>query len=169
MLEVKNLTKIYKSKRRKKVKALDNVSFTLPGHGMVFIIGKSGSGKSTLLNMLGGLDEITEGEIVVNGNRFSSFSPEDYANYRNTCVGFIFQDFHLLDDLTVGENVALSLDLQRSSSDKKIAEALKRVDLEGMKSAIPWSFLADRSSVWRLPERSSKTLPSFSRTSRRAI
>ena len=137
MLEVKNLTKIYKSKRRKKVKALDNVSFTLPGHGMVFIIGKSGSGKSTLLNMLGGLDEITEGEIVVNGNRFSSFSPEDYANYRNTCVGFIFQDFHLLDDLTVGENVALSLDLQRSSSDKKIAEALKRVDLEGYEKRYP--------------------------------
>lgn len=137
MLEVKNLTKVYKSKHRKKVKALDNVNFSLPGHGMVFIIGKSGSGKSTLLNMLGGLDEITEGEIVVNGNRFSTFSHEDYANYRNTCVGFIFQDFHLLDDLTVGENVALSLDLQHSSNKKKIAEALKRVDLEGYEKRYP--------------------------------
>ena len=69
MLRVENLTKIYKSKHRKKVKALDSVSFTLPENGMIFMIGKSGSGKSTLLNMLGGLDEITQGEIIVNGNR----------------------------------------------------------------------------------------------------
>ena len=115
MLEIKNLTKEYKIKRRKTVKALDNVSFTFPNHGMVFIIGKSGSGKSTLLNMLGGLDEITRGEIIINGNRFSDFTREDYANYRNTCVGFIFQDFHLLDDLTVADNVALSLDLQHAT------------------------------------------------------
>ena len=127
MLEIKNLTKEYKIKRRKTVKALDNVSFTFPNHGMVFIIGKSGSGKSTLLNMLGGLDEITKGEIIINGNRFSDFTREDYANYRNTCVGFIFQDFHLLDDLTVADNVALSLDLQHATDREKVLEALKKV------------------------------------------
>ena len=137
MLRVENLTKIYKSKHRKKVKALDSVSFTLPENGMIFIIGKSGSGKSTLLNMLGGLDEITRGEIIVDGNRLSSFSQKDYDNYRNTCVGFIFQDFHLLDDLTVEENVALALDLQCSSDEEKVLDALKRVDLEGYEKRYP--------------------------------
>ena len=137
MLRVKNLTKIYKSKHRKKVKALDNVSFTLPESGMIFIIGKSGSGKSTLLNMLGGLDEITQGEIIVDGNRLSSFSHKDYDDYRNTCVGFIFQDFHLLDDLTVAQNVALSLDLQAESDKAKVLDALKRVDLEGYEKRYP--------------------------------
>ena len=68
MLEVKHLTKIYVTKKKKYVLALDDVSFTLPDKGLVFIVGKSGSGKSTLLNMISGLDSITDGDIIADGN-----------------------------------------------------------------------------------------------------
>ena len=68
MLEIKNLSKLYISKKKKHVLALDDISFTLPDKGLVFIIGKSGSGKSTLLNLISGLDSITNGDIIADGN-----------------------------------------------------------------------------------------------------
>ena len=77
MIKIENLTKIYKSKKRKKVKALDNINLTLPNNGLVFVLGKSGSGKSTLLNLIGGLDNITEGLVTVDGNVISSFSEKN--------------------------------------------------------------------------------------------
>ena len=94
MIEFKNLTKIYPSKRKykKDVLALDHLNLTLPDTGMVFIIGKSGSGKSTLLNLIGGLDKISEGDIIADGNSLVSFRESDLTNYRCSYVGFIFQD-----------------------------------------------------------------------------
>ena len=71
MIEIKNLTKIYKSKKGLKTTAINNINLKIANKGMLFITGKSGSGKSTLLNLLGGLDDITEGQILING-----FSPE---------------------------------------------------------------------------------------------
>ena len=112
MIKVENLTKIYNTKNNEKVKALDSLNFVLPDTGLVFVIGKSGSGKSTLLNMLGGLDGMTSGDIVADGNRFSQFAQKDYDSYRNSRIGFVFQDFHLIDSINVYDNVALSFDLQ---------------------------------------------------------
>lgn len=138
MITVKNLSKAYKSKKNSRlVKALRSVSFTLPDTGLVFITGKSGSGKSTLLNMLGGLDEITEGEIIVNGNNFSDFKTQDYDNYRNSFTGFVFQDFYLLDSFTVAENVCFSLDLLQKSDMEKVEKALTQVDLDGFARRYP--------------------------------
>ena len=77
MIKVENLTKIYNAKNNEKIKALDSLNFVLPDTGLVFVIGKSGSGKSTLLNMLGGLDGMTSGDIVADGNRFSQFAQKD--------------------------------------------------------------------------------------------
>ena len=74
MIRINNLTKIYKSKRRSRSKALDNINLTLPNKGLVFVLGKSGSGKSTLLNLIGGLDNITKGSIIVDGNNISYFN-----------------------------------------------------------------------------------------------
>ena len=113
MISINNLTKIYKSKKRNKVKALDNVSLTLPNSGLVFVLGKSGSGKSTLLNLIGGLDKITEGCIIVDGNDISRFKEKDFCDYRNTHIGFIFQDYHLIDELTIYDNICLSLNLRK--------------------------------------------------------
>ena len=132
MLEVKNLFKIYKTKNGADVKALDGVSLQFPEKGMVFLLGKSGSGKSTLLNVCGGLDGATDGEIIVKGKSSKKFSQGDFDSYRNTCVGFIFQEYNILNEFSVEDNIALALELQGKPKDKKaVADLLKQVDLEG--------------------------------------
>ena len=131
MIEVKNLTKIYKSKNKETCVAVNDVSFVLEEKGFVFIIGKSGSGKTTLLSLIGGLDNITSGNIIINGNHFDKFKYKDFINYRNSMIGYIFQDFHLIDELTIKENITLSLQLQNKCDDGKISNSLKQVDLAG--------------------------------------
>lgn len=131
MLQVKNLVKRYTTKGET-VTALDHVSVRFPEKGMVFLLGKSGSGKSTLLNVSGGLDTPDEGEIIVNGKSSKDFSASDFDSYRNTYVGFIFQEYNILSELTVAENVALALELQGKPCDAEQVNALLRqVDLEG--------------------------------------
>ena len=126
MLEIRDIRKTYQTKKGTPTRALDGVSLTFPARGLVFILGKSGSGKSTLLNICGGLDRPDEGEIVVRGRSSKDFSAEDFDSYRNTCVGFIFQEYNLLDEFTVEENVALALELQgmkRGTDDARRARA----------------------------------------------
>lgn len=137
MIKIDNLTKVYKSKRRSKVKALDNINLTLPNNGLVFVLGKSGSGKSTLLNLIGGLDSITEGTVIVDGNDISNFKEKEFCDYRNTHIGFIFQDYHLIDELTVYDNIVLSLNLRRIEDKELVSNALKKVDLEGYENRYP--------------------------------
>ena len=137
MIKIEKLTKIYNSKKRKKVKALDNINLTLPNNGLVFVLGKSGSGKSTLLNLIGGLDSITEGSIIVDGNDISNFSESKFCDYRNTHIGFIFQDYHLIDELTVYDNIVLSLNLRRIEDKEDVLNALKKVDLEDYENRYP--------------------------------
>lgn len=112
MIEVRNLHKDYTSKNGQVVHALQGLSIRLPSTGMLFILGKSGSGKSTLLNVLSGLDQFDNGDIFICGKNSKTFSKEDLDAYRNTYIGFIFQDFHLLDDFTVKENIDLALEIQ---------------------------------------------------------
>ena len=134
MLEVKNLSKIYKAKQKNGVDtyALDEVNLRFPEKGMVFLLGKSGSGKSTLLNVCGGLDAPTSGEIIVKGRSSKDFTQSDFDSYRNTYVGFIFQEYNILNEFTVEDNIALALELQGKPKDKKaIAQLLDEVDLNG--------------------------------------
>ena len=137
MIKVQDLTKIYKSKNRTNCIALDHVSFTLPDNGMVFVLGKSGSGKSTLLNLLGGLDGFEFGEIFFENERLSKFTKYDFYDYRCRHIGFVFQDFHLLEELTVEENIALVLDLESAEHGDLIVNALKKVGLEEYASRYP--------------------------------
>ena len=131
MLKLTNVTKTYVSKKSKqKVDALRGVSFELADTGMVFILGKSGSGKSTLLNMLGGLDSPTTGEIVVDGVSMKDFKQADYEGYRNGYVGFIFQEFNLLNEFNVKDNIALALHLSKGDNiDERVLKALQQVEL----------------------------------------
>ena len=108
MIELKNVTKIYKSKKNLPTKVLDDVNLKVGNNGMIFIVGKSGSGKSTLLNLLGGLDSVTSGDIIIDNKKMSRFKTSDYDSYRNNYVGFIFQDYNNLDELTVLENITLN-------------------------------------------------------------
>ena len=106
MLEVRHLKKEYKSKNGVTTKALNDVSLVFPETGMVFILGKSGSGKSTLLNVCGGLDRMDGGEIIIKGKSSKDFSAQDFDSYRNTFVGFVFQEYNILNEFTVEQNIA---------------------------------------------------------------
>lgn len=131
MLEVKNLCKTYKSKKGVVTKALDGVSIRFPEKGLVFLLGKSGCGKSTLLNVCGGLDRADFGEIFLMGKSSREFSAEDFDSYRNTFIGFVFQEYNLLEEFTVEDNVALALELQNKKRDEeKITSILKTVEME---------------------------------------
>lgn len=130
MIKLNKVSKIYLSKGKQKVAALRDVDLEIADKGLVFILGKSGSGKSTLLNILGGLDSATNGEILIDGVSFADFKQTDYDNYRNQQVGFVFQEFNLLNDFDVAGNVALALRLSREADiTDKVAKALQAVGL----------------------------------------
>ena len=127
MLQIKNLFKTYKSSKGVTHRALDDVSITLPEKGMVILLGKSGSGKSTLLNILGGLDQKDSGDVLLNSNSITSLKESSLDAYRNTYLGFIFQEHNLIPSLTVYENVAIALDLQDNKNYEKIDETLEKI------------------------------------------
>lgn len=132
MLEIKHLSKIYKSKNVE-VHALNDINLKIQDKGMVFILGKSGSGKSTLLNVLGGLDQFSEGEIIICGKSSHDFKQSDFDSYRNTFIGFIFQEYNVMNNFTVKENIALALQLQgKKVDDDIINDILNEVDLQGL-------------------------------------
>ncbi len=132
MLSIRNLVKVY-GRGKLAVQALKGISIDFPETGMIMILGKSGCGKSTLMNMLGGLDRPTSGDVYINGTPFSSLSSQKLDDYRNTYVGFVFQNFNIIENRTVYENIELALKLQNDKSDfESIDEALSAVGLNGL-------------------------------------
>lgn len=130
MLEVVNLVKTYQTKKSDTVYALNNVSIQFPETGLVFLLGKSGSGKSTLLNAIGGLDKFDSGEIIIKGKSSKEFSQSDFDSYRNTFIGFIFQEYNILENFSVAKNLALALELQgKKASKEEIDRLLTQVDM----------------------------------------
>lgn len=109
-------------------KALDKVNFTIPKGEFVVILGPSGAGKSTLLNLLGGMDSLTSGKILVDGEDISKLTKKEMAKYRGENVGFIFQFYNILPTLTVLENVEIVKDIVKSPKSAK--SILKEVGLE---------------------------------------
>ncbi len=137
MIRIDNITKQYQSKHNT-VTAIHDLSLSIGERGLVFLVGRSGCGKTTLLNLIGGMDAVTSGEITVAGRSLSRFSPKEYDAYRNTFVGFVFQDFNLIEELTVAENIGLALELQgRRSDHAAIEQALSQVELDGMGNRYP--------------------------------
>ena len=110
MLEIKKITKIYKTEGFEQ-KALNEVSVNFREHEFASILGPSGSGKTTLLNILGGLDEYTSGDLIINEVSTKDFKDRDWDSYRNHRVGFIFQSYNLISHQTVLRNVELALTL----------------------------------------------------------
>lgn len=108
LLEIKNLKKYY-GKGDSQVKALDDVSFDVYKGEMLVLLGNSGCGKSTLLNIVGGMDSPTEGQVILNGTDITAFKDKELTKYRKEKIGFIFQFYNLLPDLTALENVRMSL------------------------------------------------------------
>lgn len=131
MIKLIDVSKTYKPKRGKKTVSLNNISFELPETGFVFILGKSGSGKSTLLNLIGSLDVATTGSIWINDKDLKKFKEKERNLYRNSYIGFIFQDYNLIENYNVYKNIELALNLQKRKLDKEIIiKSLEQVGIE---------------------------------------
>ena len=112
VLEVKNIEKYYGNKYNL-TKAIDNISFNVKNGEFVGIMGASGSGKTTLLNCVSTIDRVTAGHIIINGEDITKLKGNKLNKFRREELGFIFQDFNLLDTLTIYENIALALTIQK--------------------------------------------------------
>ena len=137
IVETKSLKKYYQMGENT-VKALDGVDFRVKAREFVAIIGKSGSGKSTLLHMLGGLDEPTDGSVLIDGKILSGLKKEQLAIFRRRKIGFIFQNYNLVPDLNVYENVVLPVELDgRKVDEEYVSEILELLGLSKKKDAFP--------------------------------
>ena len=133
-IEFKNVTKSY-DVGGTRFNALNGVDFEIPKGEFVVILGPSGAGKSTILNLLGGMDEATSGEIIIDGENIEKLSKEKMTEYRAENVGFIFQFYNILPTLTVLENVEIVKDIVKNPKDSR--EILKEVGLEEHLSKFP--------------------------------
>ncbi|MCI8668838.1 MAG: ABC transporter ATP-binding protein [Lachnospiraceae bacterium] len=125
ILEVKNVTKYY-GNGSIVTKALDGISFSVEEEDFTAIMGASGSGKSTLLNVIATIDRVSAGNILVEGRNLADMKEEHLSEFRRDKLGFIFQEYNLLDTLTIGENITLPLNLKRVDA-KNTAAELSRV------------------------------------------
>lgn len=135
MLKLKDIKKTY-IVDDKRFPALKNINLSFPNKGFISILGPSGCGKTTLLNLIGGLDQYTSGDLIINNKSTKKFTDRDWDAYRNKRVGFVFQTYNLVPHLTVLGNVELSMTLtgmNKRERQKKAITALKRV---GLKDAI---------------------------------
>ena len=126
LLEVKNISKTYGSGDTA-VNALKGVSFSVPKGEFVAVVGESGSGKSTLLNIVGGIDIPTSGKVFIDGNDIFSMNERKLTIFRRRNIGFIFQSFNLIPELTVEQNIIFPVLLDYQKPDKKYLEELLAV------------------------------------------
>lgn len=140
LLCIKNVEKYYGSKGNI-VKAVDNISFEVNKGEFVGVMGPSGSGKTTLLNMIATIDEVSSGNIYLDGSDLTEISQKNIARFRKENLGFIFQDFNLLDTLTIHENIALALTINRtkkSEIDGKVKAVARELGIEEILSKYPY-------------------------------
>ena len=133
-IEFKDVKKIYKM-GEVEIAALNGVNFSVDKGECVIIVGASGAGKSTILNILGGMDTATSGQIIVDGKRIDNYNDRDLITYRRYDIGFVFQFYNLVQNLTAKENVELATQICKNPLD--IDEIMKEVGLEDRKSNFP--------------------------------
>lgn len=132
MIELKNVRKVYKAKKTEDTVALNNITTKIPSKGMIFIVGTSGSGKSTLLNCIGGLDNVDDGSIIINNVDITKLNEHDLDKFRNSYLGFVFQDYNVIEDYNVFENINLSLELQGINDSTLVSKTLDDLGLHGL-------------------------------------
>lgn len=140
VVNVDSVTKTYGKKGEKQYQALKGVNFSVENGEFVAIMGASGSGKTTLLNILSTLDKPTTGNVIINNRDINTLNSNEMADFRSKEIGFIFQDFNLLENLTNRENIALPLSLQGVSASKidKLVNAIaKKLNIEEILSKYP--------------------------------
>ena len=140
VLKVKNIEKYYGS-RSNLTKAIDDISFSIQEGEFVGIMGASGSGKTTLLNVISTIDRVTAGHIFVNDEDITKLKGNSLNKFRREKLGFIFQDFNLLDTLTAYENIALALSIQKvkpKEIEKKVVDVAKKLEIENILDKYPY-------------------------------
>ncbi|RUR39902.1 ABC transporter ATP-binding protein [Clostridium perfringens] len=140
ILSVENIEKYYGNKDNI-TKAIDNINFKVDKGEFVGIMGPSGSGKTTLLNCISTIDNVTTGSIVINGKDITKLKSKELEKFRRDELGFIFQDFNLLDTLTAYENIALALTIQGKKPkeiDALIKKVAKSLDIDGILNKFPY-------------------------------
>lgn len=142
LLEARNIKKIYTTKfGGAKVTALENISFTVEKGEYTAIMGESGSGKTTLLNLLASIDKPTSGEIFLDGVSLSSIKNGALSSFRRDNLGFVFQDFNLLDTLSIKDNILLPLVLQGykyNQMEERLIKAVERLNIKEIINKFPY-------------------------------
>ncbi|QLY77844.1 ABC transporter ATP-binding protein [Clostridium intestinale] len=140
ILDIKNVEKYYGNKGNV-VKAIDDISFQVFRGEFVGVMGPSGSGKTTLLNIISTIDEVSAGHIYIDGEDLTEINQKDIAKFRRENLGFIFQDFNLLDTLTIHENIALALTINRQKKndiDSKVIAIATELGIEDILQKYPY-------------------------------
>lgn len=142
ILEVNNVKKIYTTRfGSNKVQALSDVSFSVEEGEYVAVMGESGSGKTTLLNIIAALDKPTDGEVCLNGRKFSDIKESEIAKFRREHLGFVFQEFNLLDNFSIKDNILLPLVLagkQYHEMDKRLTPVARKLGISEILSKYPY-------------------------------
>lgn len=140
VLEVKNIEKYYGNKSNL-TKAIDNISFNVKSGEFIGIMGASGSGKTTLLNCISTIDKVTAGHILINSQDITKLKGNKLNKFRREELGFIFQDFNLLDTLTIFENIALALTIQNinvGEIEKRVKKIAEELEITGILNKYPY-------------------------------
>ena len=140
MLQVRNIEKYYGSKNNV-TKALDRVSFEVDDGEFIAIMGASGSGKTTLLNCISTIDTVSAGDILLDGESIAALPPRELARFRRERLGFVFQDFNLLDTLTLEENIGLALSLNHTDPEtvqRRVREMAARLEIMDVLEKFPY-------------------------------
>ena len=154
ILKVEKIEKYYGNKDNI-TKAIDNISFRVDKGEFVGIMGPSGSGKTTLLNCISTIDNVTTGNIIINDKDITKMKPKQLENFRKDELGFIFQDFNLLDTLTAYENIALALTIQGVKPrevDTKIKNVAESLGILEVLNKYPIKCLEDKNKELHLQE-----------------
>ncbi len=140
VLKIENVEKYYGNKSNI-TKAVDNISFDVEKGEFIAVMGASGSGKTTLLNCISSVDKVTSGHITINGEDITKMNVKKLTKFRRKELGFIFQDFNLLDTLTCKENIALALTINKVSPkdiESRIMEVAKELEIEDILKKYPY-------------------------------
>ena len=143
MIKIEKVNKYYNKGKSNQIHVIDNTTMTLPDKGIVCLLGPSGCGKTTLLNAIGGLDKVNKGSITIDGQRITRFSSSKIDSIRNARIGYIFQNFNLLDDRIVFENVAIALRMigirDRTTVTARVRYCLEKVGIDQYRNKLAGS------------------------------